>query len=66
MGWAVLGFFLPIVGLILWLVWKDDKPLTAKKAGVGALASVIACVVIYMLVFVVALIFASAGLSTLD
>ena len=36
-GWAVLGFCFPLVGLILYLVWKSNKPLTAKKAGMGAL-----------------------------
>ena len=32
-GWAVLGFCFPLVGLILYLVWKSNKPLSAKKAG---------------------------------
>ena len=36
-GFAVLGFFIPIVGLILWLVWRDQTPLKAKSAGTGAL-----------------------------
>lgn len=36
-GWAVLGFCFPLVGLILYLVWKGNKPLTAKRAGIGAL-----------------------------
>ena len=36
-GFAVLGFFLPIVGLILYLVNKDKAPLRAKSAGKGAL-----------------------------
>lgn len=36
-GWAFLGFCFPLVGLILFLVWKGNKPLTAKRAGVGAL-----------------------------
>ncbi len=36
-GWAVLGFFFPLIGLILFLVWKDTKHGDAKKAGVGAL-----------------------------
>lgn len=40
-GWAVLGFFIPLVGLILYLVWKNEKPLSAKKAGVGALVGFI-------------------------
>lgn len=56
-GWAVLGFFLPIVGLILYLVWKTEKPLSARRAGMGALVSVIVGVVItviwFILVFVV-------------
>jgi uncharacterized protein YqgC (DUF456 family) len=36
-GWAVLGFFIPLVGLILYLVWKNTRPGDAKKAGIGAL-----------------------------
>ena len=36
-GYAVLGFFIPIVGLILYLVNKDTAPLKAKSAGKGAL-----------------------------
>lgn len=39
-GWVVLGFLLPLVGLILWLVWKDSKPVSAEQAGRGVLASV--------------------------
>ncbi|ACV22526.1 hypothetical protein [Slackia heliotrinireducens] len=36
-GWGVLGFFFPIVGLILFLVWKNTKPKCAKVAGIGAI-----------------------------
>ena len=36
-GWGVLGFFFPIVGLILFLVWRTTKPNCAKVAGIGAL-----------------------------
>ena len=36
-GWAILGFFIPIVGLILFLVWKNTKPQCAKMAGIGAI-----------------------------
>lgn len=39
-GWGVLGFCIPLVGLILFLVWKDSKPKTAKKAIIGAAISV--------------------------
>lgn len=36
-GWSILGFFIPIVGLILYLVWKETSPSKAKAAGYGAL-----------------------------
>ena len=36
-GFALLGFFIPLVGLILYLTWKDTLPLRAKSAGKGAL-----------------------------
>ena len=45
-GYGVLGFFFPIVGLILWLVWNNEYPKRAKSAGVGALVSVLVGVVI--------------------
>ena len=35
--WGLLGCCIPIAGLILFLVWKDTKPRTAKAAGIGAL-----------------------------
>ena len=51
-GWCILGFLIPIVGLILYLVWKDEKPVSAKQAGLGALASVCLGVVAYIVLFV--------------
>ncbi len=45
-GYALLGFFIPIVGLILFLMWKEEYPLRAKSAGKGALVSVIVSVVL--------------------
>lgn len=47
-GWGLLGFCIPIAGLILFLVWKDTKPKTAKVAGIGALVSVILSIVFYV------------------
>ena len=35
--WGVLGCCFPIVGLILYIVWKDTKPKSGKKAGIGGL-----------------------------
>lgn len=51
--WGLLGFCIPVVGLILFLIWKDQKPKTAKAAGIGALVSVIVYVVAYVLMFIV-------------
>lgn len=34
--WGVLGFCVPLVGLILCLVWKKTTPNNAKSAGYGA------------------------------
>lgn len=53
--WGLLGCCIPLVGLILFLVWKDTKPKTSKAAGIGALVSVIAYVVFYVLMFVIGL-----------
>lgn len=56
-GWGVLGFFFPVVGLILFLVWKDDHPARSKGAGIGALVSVILYVVfiiLYVIIIVIA------------
>ena len=54
-GWGLLGFCIPLVGLILYLVWKGEKPRTAKAAGKGALISVIIYVVFYVLMVIIGL-----------
>ena len=51
--WGLLGCCIPIVGLVLFLVWKDTKPRTAKAAGIGALVSVIIGVLWYVLLFLI-------------
>ena len=48
-GFAVVGFLIPLVGLILYLVNKDTAPLKAASAGKGALAGVIVSVVLSIL-----------------
>ena len=48
-GWALLGFLIPIIGLILFLLWKEEYPLRAKSVGKGALTSVIVSVVVSIL-----------------
>lgn len=53
-GYAVLGFFLPVVGLVLYLVWREQTPLRAKSAGKGALCGVITNVVLSVLLVILA------------
>lgn len=36
-GFAILSFFFPVVGIILYFVWKNDRPLKAKSCLNGAL-----------------------------
>ena len=65
--WGVLGYFFPIVGLILFIVWRTERPKASESAGIGALASVITggvggviAVVVAISVFGVALGFAAS------
>ncbi len=60
--WGLLGCCIPIVGLILFLVWKDSKPNSAKAAGIGALVSVILSVVCYILMAVLGVGLMSLGM----
>ena len=48
-GFAVLGFFFPMIGLILYLLNMNTAPLKAKSAGKGALAGVITSAVVSIL-----------------
>ncbi|MCF7923756.1 MAG: zinc ribbon domain-containing protein [Candidatus Izimaplasma sp.] len=54
-GWGLLGFCIPIVGLILFIVWKEDQPNNAKATGKGALISVIFSVTMYLIMFMLGL-----------
>lgn len=53
-GWAFLGFFIPVVGLILYLIWKNDQPKNAHEAGLGALISVICWIAIPLFIGIIA------------
>lgn len=39
-GWGLLGFCVPLVGIILYFVWRDERPFTAKACLNGALISI--------------------------
>lgn len=57
-GYAFLGFLFPVIGLILFLVWRDQYPLRAKSCGKGALIGFIVYVVISIIGFVLPIIIA--------
>ena len=59
---GLLGCCIPIVGLVIFLVWKDQKPKTAKAAGIGALVCVIVGVIFYILMIVLGIGIASMGM----
>jgi len=48
-GWRVLGAVIPILGLILYLLWKTDRPKSSKQAGIGAIIGFIVQVVFLMI-----------------
>ena len=60
-GWGLLGCCIPIVGLILFLVWKDTKPKTSNAAGIGALVSVGIYILLYLFIFILGAAGASYG-----
>lgn len=66
MGFAVLGFFFPIVGLILYLVWHTDYPLKAKSCGKGALIGFCVSLASSILMVVMVTCIAAAAAATMD
>ncbi|PWG65582.1 hypothetical protein DF196_06505 [Bifidobacterium callitrichidarum] len=60
-GWAVLGFFLPIVGFILWIIWHSKRPDDARMAGEGALVGVVVAMVLFFIYCVYVFLTLAAG-----
>jgi hypothetical protein len=52
-AFTALGFFIPVVGLILYLIWKDTYPQRAKSAGKGAIAGAITWTALVILIYVI-------------
>ena len=65
-GWGILSFLIPLVGLILFLMWKNERPQTAKVCGICALVSFIASIVIGIIYGVIVGILISETMSTLS
>ena len=62
-GWGILGCCLPLIGLILFLVWKEDKPRSAKSAGIGAIIGVVLCVISILLLFALGIGLGALGIA---
>lgn len=44
--WGLLGFVIPLVGLVLFLAWQDTKPRCSRAAGTGALINVLLVIIV--------------------
>lgn len=60
-GLRFLCWLIPLVGIILYFVKKDEKPVYAKQCGVAALVGIIMAVVFYIFYFVVIGIFVAGS-----
>ena len=59
-GFAVLGFFIPIVGLILFLIYEGSKPKRAKSAAKGALTGFISKIVLSIILVILYAVFVAS------
>lgn len=58
-GYGLLAFFVPLAGLILYFVWKNEKPVTASSLAKGLIAYLI-FMVVYVLIIVLILAYAGS------
>jgi len=53
--WAIIGFLIPIVGIILFAVWHSERPKSAKMSIIGALISIGVGILIWVIFVVFAI-----------
>ena len=63
--WGVLGFFIPVAGLIIFLIWLHERPKSAKSAGIGALIRTVLTIGMIIIMCFIAFI-AAFDVSTVD
>ena len=61
-GFGILSFFVPILGLIFFLIYENKKPQRAKAAGIGALAGFLTGVILFISLFAFAMLYPAFGL----
>lgn len=64
-GFAVLGFFIPLVGLILFLIYEGKKPQRAKSAGKGALIGFLTKIALSIIIVILYVVFATSLFSNI-
>ena len=61
-----MGFFIPIVGLILFLIYEGKKPKRAKSVGKGALIGFITKIVLSIILVILYVVFAASLFSNIS
>ncbi|MEX2478454.1 MAG: hypothetical protein WD357_08460 [Gracilimonas sp.] len=51
LGEAIVSFFIPLVGIILYFVWRDEKPIAANKVIKFSIAGLCTILISYIIVF---------------
>ena len=49
--WGLLGFLIPILGFLLWMIWYKTKPKASKAAGIGVLISLGLLIILTVLMY---------------
>lgn len=66
LGFAIFGFFIPIVGLILFLIYEEKKPKRAKSAVKGALIGFITEIVLAIILVILYVVFAASLVNNIS
>ena len=48
-GWGILGFLIPLAGFILFIIWHNERPKSAKTAGIGALIRIVLTIIFFFI-----------------
>ena len=54
-AFALLGFLIPLVGLILFLIYEDKKPKRAKSALIGFITSIVLLIALALIANIISL-----------
>lgn len=52
-GLNLLSFFIPLIGLILYFVLKNEQPIKAKNCGKSSIIGVVATVILYIILIII-------------